>query len=79
MWLVRGNVTKMQRTTIGALVVIDVHAKDVVDNLVKLEVQDPSAFEWISQLRYYWEGEGMDGDCEVIMVTSKRPYAYEYR
>lgn len=34
--------------TINALIVIDVHAKDVVDLLFRENVDDVSAFEWIS-------------------------------
>ena len=34
--------------TINALIVIDVHAKDVVETLFKENVTDVSAFEWIS-------------------------------
>jgi dynein heavy chain, axonemal len=34
--------------TLNALIVLDVHAKDVVDNLVKNNVADLAAFEWIS-------------------------------
>ena len=41
--------------TINALIVIDVHAKDVVEKMWRSEVSDSQAFEWISQLRYYWE------------------------
>merc|ERR1719460_835057 len=52
---VRTKVTKLQRTTIGALVVIDVHAKDTVEGMAKEKVSSTDAFEWISQLRYYWE------------------------
>jgi hypothetical protein len=31
----------------GALITIDVHAKDVVSNMVKQGVADVNAFEWI--------------------------------
>ncbi|CAJ1449585.1 unnamed protein product, partial [Effrenium voratum] len=53
--LVRGDITKLQRMSIGALVVIDVHAKDTVEKLAKEKIDDCMSFEWISQLRYYWE------------------------
>ena len=38
----------MATITINALIVIDVHAKDVVSKLVDEKVDDVNAFEWIS-------------------------------
>jgi dynein heavy chain len=35
-------------TTINALIVIDVHAKDVLEKIYKAGVNDLFAFEWIS-------------------------------
>lgn len=72
--LVRQKLTKQQQVTLNALIVIDVHAKDVVDSLVKNKVSDASAFEWISQLRYYWEND----DCYVKCIQTSFPYGYEY-
>lgn len=46
--LVRTKLTKMQMVTINALIVIDVHAKDVVEKLWKNDIKDASAFEWIA-------------------------------
>lgn len=54
----------MATITINALIVIDVHAKDVVARLAEEQVEDVNAFEWISQLRYYWEND----DCYVKCV-----------
>lgn len=41
----------------NALIVIDVHAKDVVDTLNKRKIDNITTFDWISQLRYYWISE----------------------
>lgn len=46
---------RQQRTLMGALITIDVHARDVVRFMVKSGVCSVSDFEWTKQLRYYWE------------------------
>jgi len=46
--LVRQRLTKLQSITMGALITIDVHAKDVIKTLVELKVNDVNPFEWIS-------------------------------
>jgi dynein heavy chain len=44
--MVRGQLTSLQRQTLGALVVTDVHARDVVSNLVSEQVSSASEFSW---------------------------------
>ena len=52
---IRSNLTKIQRLKINALVVIEVHQRDIIEKLYKTSCGDVNAFEWLSQLRFYWE------------------------
>ncbi|CAE8704722.1 unnamed protein product [Polarella glacialis] len=77
--LVRGDISKLQRMSIGALVVIDVHAKDTIEKMAQDNITDCMSFEWISQLRYYWEMDDRDEEnLWVRMVQTPFPYGYEY-
>ena len=124
--LIRGDISKTARVTIGSLAVLDVHARDVQKKLADAGVCNVTDFDWISQMRYYWEdgsqaqesqqtqghrqGQGQGhgqgsgtsqrsgrgqgsgkgqgpgdsqecegvGDLQVIMVSSRRSYGYEY-
>eukprot|EP00741_Cyanophora_paradoxa_P012299 tig00000169_g11885.t1 len=71
--LVRQPLTKLQQKTMAALIVMEVHARDVVEKLIDVKVGSVGDFEWVSQLRYYWED-----DCIVRMVQCTFPYGYEY-
>ncbi|KAH3881436.1 hypothetical protein DPMN_005362, partial [Dreissena polymorpha] len=72
--MVRGSLSKMARITLGALIVLDVHARDVVQHLVDIEIKSPLDFSWISQLRYYRE----ESIINVRMITTTVAYGYEY-
>eukprot|EP00501_MAST-03F_sp_TOSAG23-6_P002062 GSMAST32.ASY1.ANO1.2153.1 assembled CDS len=67
------NLSKLGRTSTGALAVIDVHAKDVSKKMVANGVCSKNDFAWLTQLRYYWtDGDWKNGTPEG------RPYSYEY-
>ncbi|CAG9460199.1 unnamed protein product [Pedinophyceae sp. YPF-701] len=62
---VRGDLTALERITIGALVVHDVHARDVVQLLQRERVAALSEFTWQAQLRSYWE-EVAEGNTTAV-------------
>ena len=51
----------------------DLSARDTVKALVAENVQFPTEFSWLAQLRYYWEN-----DVIVRMITTDINYGYEY-
>ena len=78
---VRGELTSLQRKTLGALVVMDVHARDVVSVLAKNGVASASDFDWQAQLRSYWEEDPREErDLTAIMriMNAEVEYGYEY-
>ena len=84
--LVRGKLSKLERKTLGALTTIDVHNRDVVTKMVSLGTKEVSDFEWMSQLRYYWEDAWTDGQAVkkgmltlvARIVNARCLYGYEY-
>lgn len=69
------SITNLERITIKALIVIDVHAKDVVADLIKCGVKSSNDFQWLRQLRYYMNA---DNTVRVRIVNADVKYAYEY-
>ncbi|XP_031217595.1 dynein heavy chain 12, axonemal [Mastomys coucha] len=72
--LVRGKLSKQTRITLGALVTIDVHARDVVMDMIEMGVSHDTDFQWLAQLRYYWEYD----NARVRIINCNVKYAYEY-
>eukprot|EP00960_Hanusia_phi_P020846 614410-Hanusia_phi.AAC.1 len=84
--LVRGSIGKQVRLILGAMVVLDVHNKDVVSLLIRNECSAPEEFDWNSQLRYYLQVASYDAPWhrkgeEVVMtkmMNASLAYGYEY-
>ncbi|XP_030635110.1 dynein heavy chain 2, axonemal [Chanos chanos] len=73
---IRGNLSKILRLKIVALITIEVHARDVIDKLAKASCFDINSFDWLCQLRLYWDKD-MD-DCIIRQTNTQFQYGYEY-
>jgi len=73
--MVRGRLTTLQRSIICALITIDVHARDIISTMVVHKINSDLNFEWLKQLRYYWDT--VDG-CVAFMANARWLYAFEY-
>lgn len=74
--LVRGQLSKLHRKLVSALITIDVHARDIVNDLAVKGISSEYEFDWQMQLRYVWDA-GI-GDMFINQVNTQFQYAYEY-
>lgn len=69
------NLAVVERCTLESLVVIEVHAKDIIGMLCERGVDSPTNFDWLAQLRYYWEE---NNHLMVQQINAELRYGYEY-
>lgn len=73
--LVRGEINDLLRCTLKALIVLDVHCRDVIEELLFKQISNKEDFSWQCQLRYYNEN---DDKIVVRIINASLDYTYEY-
>ena len=74
----------MLRKTLGSLVVMDVHNRDITAELAGADITAVTDFDWQAHLRYYHEAGGASAQCgepgsiACRMINAMILYAYEY-
>lgn len=63
----RSKLNKIERNKVVSLITIEVHARDVIEKLSKANCTSCNDFEWVSQLRFYWDKDL--NDCVVKQVS----------
>lgn len=74
--LVMTPLSKIERKKLIALITVEVHSRDVIDRMYKAECSSVNAFEWVSQLRFYWDKD--EDDCVIRQINTHFIYGYEY-
>ncbi|XP_068180103.1 dynein axonemal heavy chain 11 [Antennarius striatus] len=71
-----GELSPGDRQKIMTICTIDVHARDIVSNLIAQKVTTSQAFQWLSQLRHCWYEQ--EHHCFVNICDAQFLYSYEY-
>ena len=71
--IIRSPLSKIDFKKIVALITVEVHARNVIERMVKRGCASVDDFEWLSQLRFYWED-----DCIIRQTNTTFKYGYEY-
>ncbi|KAK9843805.1 hypothetical protein WJX81_007069 [Elliptochloris bilobata] len=74
--LITGQLSPNDRKKLVTLCTIDVHARDVVQRLLDERVDNVTAFQWQSQLRYSQHDKTRE--CQVNICDAEIKYSYEY-
>lgn len=74
--LVREPLTPLERSTLGCLITLNVHARDVLKEIQRNGTSNHTDFDWLCRLRYNFDSERKQ--LEVCMVMTSVEYAHEY-
>ena len=72
--IVRTQISALDRCTLEAMIVLDVHNRDTMINLGTVQNLKITDFDWQSQLRYYW----VNNDSYVRIINAELAFNYEY-
>jgi dynein heavy chain len=75
--MVRGDLSFGLRETIKSLMVLDVHNRDILEQLHNDRIDSLNDFQWSKQLRYYWDVDPIE-DCFARQTNTRFRYCYEY-
>jgi dynein heavy chain len=75
--LVREKIEPNVRKCVNTLIILDVHARDIVDQFVRDSILSARDFAWESVLRFYWDLKA--DDISIRQCTGTFNYCYEYQ
>jgi dynein heavy chain len=53
--IVKGDLTILERGLMTAMIVLDVHGRDVILELYEEDTKNIHDFQWAKVLKYFWE------------------------
>lgn len=74
--LLLGDLTAGDRQKIMTICTVDVHARDVVSQMIEKKIEMSNEFQWQSQLRHRWDEKLLD--CFTNICDAEFRYDYEY-
>ncbi len=86
-WCLTDLGSKMNRTKVETLITIQVHSRDVINDIYTLyrakKISGTDDFEWLKQMRFYWEPDAEDfldanGALRVRVTDVPFDYQFEY-
>jgi dynein heavy chain len=80
--MVRGQLTKIDRKKVVALITMEIHSRDVEERMIKQGASHPEDFLWLSQLRFYYNkdsGEEGFGEVGARQTNTIQIFGYEYQ
>ena len=69
----------VNRSKVTALITMEVHNRDLIDQLIKKGCTEVEDFSWLSKLRFYLDRSSDHASCTVKQTHCVLPYSYEYQ